>query len=161
MIIKKQGYKFLFLSPLSWLICACSADNTDLKKYVDAVVHPSVRPVKLASNSGCRSECALPKLDLGFNPFQGSPKKSKKQSLAGFPLDALKFVGTLRKGEKIWALIKQPDGIVVRVGVGESMGTQEGHILFIQDHWIQLEEIIEHVNQKLRQRTTLNLDVGD
>ncbi len=38
--------------------------------------------------------------------------KRPKQPLEAFPLDALKFVGILKEGNIVWALIKEPNGVV-------------------------------------------------
>ncbi len=171
MITKKKVYPFLLLSPIFLGVSACSPDNSDLKKYMQAVDHRETRPEEELPDVKYSSTGKLPQMDLNFNPFQwppltnGSKKRaifdSKKQPLQSFPVDDLKFVGTLKRGKTVWALIRQPDNTIVRVGVGESMGTHKGRILVIQDKRIQLEETMHPLNQRSKQVTSLDLDEGE
>jgi type IV pilus assembly protein PilP len=62
--------------------------------------------------------------------------------LESFPLDTLKFVGTLTQDEILWGLIKGPDGTIQRVREGNYMGQNYGEIIRISDTSIELSEII-------------------
>jgi type IV pilus assembly protein PilP len=66
----------------------------------------------------------------------------KKEALEEFPLDSLKYVGTLEKKGIVWALISAPDNTVYRVQVGNHMGSNYGEILNISENEIALKEII-------------------
>lgn len=66
----------------------------------------------------------------------------KKEALEEFPLDSLKYVGTLEKKGIVWALISAPDNTVYRVQVGNHMGSNYGEILTITENEITLKEII-------------------
>ena len=66
----------------------------------------------------------------------------KREALEEFPLDSLKYVGTLEKKGIVWALVSAPDNTVYRVQVGNHMGTNYGEILEITETEIKLKEII-------------------
>ncbi len=66
----------------------------------------------------------------------------KREALEEFPLDSLKYVGTLEKKGIVWALVSAPDDTVYRVQVGNHMGTNYGEILEITETEIKLKEII-------------------
>ncbi len=66
----------------------------------------------------------------------------KREALEEFPLDSLKYVGTLEKKGIVWALVSAPDDTVYRVQVGNHMGANYGEILEITETEIKLKEII-------------------
>lgn len=66
----------------------------------------------------------------------------KREALEEFPLDSLKYVGTLEKKGRVWALISAPDNTVYRVQVGNHMGANYGEILEITETEVKLKEII-------------------
>ena len=59
-----------------------------------------------------------------------------------FELDSLRMVGVLESGDELWGIIRDPDGTVHRVQVGNYMGANYGKILDIQEGQIDLREII-------------------
>lgn len=65
-----------------------------------------------------------------------------KEALEGFPLDTLRMVGTLQRGEEKWSIIKAPDGAVYRVRPDNYMGQNYGRIVGVSDDSIQLVEIV-------------------
>ena len=76
--------------------------------------------------------------DSGLRPDM----ERKRETLEGFPLDSLKYVGTLEKKGIVWALVSAPDNTVYRVQVGNHMGANYGEILEITETEIKLKEII-------------------
>lgn len=66
----------------------------------------------------------------------------RKEPLESYPLDGLKFVGTLDRGKQKWALISAPDRIVYRVTVGNHLGQSDGRIVSIGDDRVTLIEIV-------------------
>lgn len=75
-----------------------------------------------------------------------------REALEAFPLDSLKMVGTLQRGGKIWALIKDPHGLVYRVNVGNHMGLNYGKIEKIEEKAIEVREWITDSNGEYQQR---------
>jgi len=67
-----------------------------------------------------------------------------KEFLEGFPLDSLEMVGTLDKGNKLFALIKLPDGGVQSVTSGNYLGQNYGKILSISEAQINLMETVSN-----------------
>lgn len=66
-----------------------------------------------------------------------------KEALESFPIDTLRFKGTLTTSEGIkWALIFAPDNTIYRVIEGYHIGQNHGRIFSIQDDRINLTEIV-------------------
>lgn len=70
------------------------------------------------------------------------------------------MIGTLKKDNEIWALIRQPDGQISRVRVGDYMGQNYGRIILIKNDLIKLEETVQKSGTWEKQSTTINLDTG-
>ncbi|HID49977.1 MAG TPA: pilus assembly protein PilP [Chromatiales bacterium] len=77
-------------------------------------------------------------IDTGIRPDMNR----KREALEEFPLDSLKYVGTLQKKDTLWALVSAPDNTVYRVQVGNHMGSNYGEIIAITETEIKLKEII-------------------
>lgn len=67
-----------------------------------------------------------------------------KEELEQYPLDSLRMVGTLVKGEDTWGLITAPDGAVHRIQVGNYMGKNHGKIRVVDEGRIELLEKIRN-----------------
>ena len=94
------------------------------------------------------------------NDLFAPDQKRKKQPLEAFPLDALKFVGTLQQGSDEWALIKQPDKQVSRIKVGEYMGQNYGRVAAIKNDSLKLEETIKNSGTWEKHVVIINLYTG-
>jgi len=86
-------------------------------------------------------------------PDQNRPK----MPLEKFPLDALKFVGTLKDGSMKWGLIAEPGGRIVRVKPGDYMGENYGKILQISDDALVLQETLKVSGRWEKKNTTIRL----
>lgn len=75
-----------------------------------------------------------------------------KEILEAFPLDSLKMVGTLQRGGQVWALIKDPHGLVYRVGIGNHMGLNYGKIEKIEEKSMELQEWVADSNGDYQKR---------
>ncbi len=67
-----------------------------------------------------------------------------KESLENFPLDALRYVGSLERGGKIWAIIISPDSLIHKINMGNYMGQNYGKITDITDTRIEVSELISN-----------------
>ncbi|HAT1792750.1 TPA: pilus assembly protein PilP [Legionella pneumophila] len=163
--------KSLLTGLLVLLLSACSGDSSDLVKYINEVKSRPGRPIEPIPKFAPLPIFRFPENDNRRNPFKpidqkkrndiyAPDKKRPKQPLESFPLDALKFVGTLKKDNEIWALIKQPDGQISRVRVGDYMGQNYGRIILIKNDLIKLEETVQKSGTWEKQSTTINLDTG-
>jgi type IV pilus assembly protein PilP len=152
----KAGLLLLLAAPL--FLVACSGEqHGDLRTYVKKVKARPGKPIKPLPEikpyetfvyldedrrdpfsqyvEEVRSEQAA---DSGIRP----DINRKREALEEFPLDSLKYVGTLEKKGILWALISAPDATVYRVQVGNHMGSNYGEILEITETEIKLKEII-------------------
>lgn len=74
----------------------------------------------------------------GPRPDQNRPR----ELLEGVPLDGLKMSGTIGLGSDIEALLRDPDGVVHRVRVGNYAGQNYGRITSITEDRVELVELI-------------------
>lgn len=65
-----------------------------------------------------------------------------QEYLERFTLDSLLMVGSLERAAQDWTLIKDPDGGIHRVQVGNFMGRDHGRIVEMADTYIAVIEIV-------------------
>ena len=65
-----------------------------------------------------------------------------KQFLEQFPIATLAMVGTLAQGDRLYALVRDGEGGVHRVQLGDYMGTDYGRIQKIAESELELIEIV-------------------
>jgi type IV pilus assembly protein PilP len=65
-----------------------------------------------------------------------------KEFLEQFTFDSLRMVGTLERDSTNWTLIKDPDGGVHRVKLGNYLGRAHGKIVDMTDTYISVVEIV-------------------
>lgn len=146
--------QFLIGILVCMLLCACRSSEDDLTHYINNIKSRSARPISAIPDFKPLSKFTFPQDDKRRSPFQPIRTTSRidllapntqrpKQSLEAFPLDVLKFVGTLKEGRSVWALISQPGGLVTRVKKGDYMGRNYGQIVHIDEKEIQLEESVQ------------------
>ena len=148
--------KPLLLIPL-WLsvalLCACSDDMDELRKYcadVRARKNNHIEPIPQIKQyetftyvAGGRRDPFAPSLNVAKNGNSVSPDRNRnKEPLEEFPLDALKMVGIIDYEKVLYALVKAPDGVIHRVTVGNHMGQNFGRIIKIDANQISLIEIV-------------------
>ncbi len=83
-----------------------------------------------------------------------------REPLERFDLDALVFVGTIQRGDQIFALIKDPEGRVHTVRRGNHLGRNFGQIVAIYEYKIDIKEIIPEAPGKWRERL-VTLELGE
>ena len=74
----------------------------------------------------------------GPHPDQDRPR----EPLEAFPLDGLRMSGTLGLAKSIEGLVRDPDGVVHRVHVGNYLGQNYGRITSISEDHIDLVELV-------------------
>lgn len=65
-----------------------------------------------------------------------------KEFLEQFTFDSLRMVGTLERDGTDWTLIKDPDGGVHRVKIGNYLGRAHGKIVDMTDTYVAVVEIV-------------------
>jgi len=171
MIINRKIKNTLLITILSLLMSACTGDNSDLQNYINDVKQRPGKPIEAIPKLAPLPIFKYPENDTRRSPFKpvdlkkrndiNAPDKNRKrQPLEFFPLDALQYVGTLKQGSEIWALIRQPDKQVVRVRIGDYMGQNYGRVISIKDDAIKLEETVKDTGSWEKRITTINLDTS-
>jgi type IV pilus assembly protein PilP len=85
-----------------------------------------------------------------------------RQYLEQFPVNSLRMVGTLQQDGTFYALIRDPEGGVHRVTIGDYMGQDHGRILAITENAIELDEIVrDGVGGWLKRSRTVQLASTD
>jgi type IV pilus assembly protein PilP len=74
----------------------------------------------------------------GPHPDQNRPR----EPLESFPLDGLKMSGTMGLAKAMEGLVRDPDGVVHRVHVGNYIGQNYGRISAIGEDKIELVELV-------------------
>ena len=155
------------------LIAACDTSDSDqsMARYIYMVKSRPAIPIDPLPDFKPLPTFKYPEADLRRSPFkpkilvqtdQFAPNaKRPKQPLEAFPLDALKFVGLLEQGPVVWALMKQPDGLISRVKPGDYMGQNYGQIVAIKEKVIQLDELVQLNGKWIKKRIVINLSVPD
>lgn len=75
----------------------------------------------------------------GIQPNLNRPK----EPLEAFPLESLKFVGSLSKQHLKYALIKTPDNTIQQVKIGNYIGQNFGIVTDITESAVMLKEIVQ------------------
>jgi len=65
-----------------------------------------------------------------------------REFLEQFTLDSLALVGRLERGDNTWSLIKDPDGGIHRVQVGNYLGRDHGRIVDMGQSFVAVVEIV-------------------
>ncbi len=141
---------------LAVFLAACSSESTqDLKAFVrdsEKGLQTRVEPLpEVKSYEPFAYEAFdLPdpfkarKLEEGPRPpkNQGPDLARRKELLESYPLDQVKFVGTLEQGKYVYALVRAED-TVHRVRAGNYMGQNFGLITTVTETEIKLKESIQ------------------
>ena len=158
----KQGRigGLLLTGAMTALLAACGGQQDDLNRYLAEVKArpatpippiPAVRtytPYKYEGLTGrdpfrqSTSEGADQVTSTGPAKGPRPDLQRPREYLERFELDTLAMVGTFAKESSEWALIRDPDGVVHRVAVGNYLGKNHGKVSMISNDEVQLSEFI-------------------
>ncbi|MEX2524637.1 MAG: pilus assembly protein PilP [Gammaproteobacteria bacterium] len=79
-------------------------------------------------------------------------KQRHREELEQFELDSLRMVGTLDDNDTNWGIVRDPDGVVHRVKVGNYLGRNVGKIINIFEDRIVLREIVKNNQGRWEER---------
>lgn len=146
----------LFVLSLFLLFVACSSAGDDVKKFIQTTKTRKPKPVKPLPEfkSFEPYKYSAQELRSPFEPFvttiavklppapigKGPDLNRRRELLESYPLDSLRMVGTIERAQTLYALIRDRQGIVHRVNVGNYMGQNYGKIQKITDSHIELRE---------------------
>lgn len=165
----KKSLKFLLPILFSLTLVGCvSNEFDDLKAYISQVKSKSATPIEPMPD--IKSYESYNYVAEGLrNPFEkqeepqvlaevvsaegpGPDMEREKEELEAYPLDTLRMVGTLSKGNELWGLVKANDGVIHRVQAGHYLGQNYGKITGVQEQQIDLEEWVATTTGKWRER---------
>jgi type IV pilus assembly protein PilP len=155
----------------SLLLSGCQTDASDLDQYVKQVKShhtgsveplPQMKPyLRFAYEPGARRDPFVPDPDITgtatASPIPPSEAHRRLEPLEEFPLDSLRMVGTLKVQGTLWALIRDGQGMVHRVTLGNHLGKNYGEILAIHDTDVRIRERVPGANGWVAQETSITL----
>jgi type IV pilus assembly protein PilP len=148
----------ILIIQLCLLITACSGGKgDDLDKFMEESAKnmhvkieplPEVKPyVPLQYNAdGSLSDPFKSRKAQTANSGGGNlqPNLNRpKEALEAYPLESLKYVGSIEKAKLKYALIKTPDDTVQQVKIGNYMGQNFGVVIGITESGVMLKEIAQ------------------
>lgn len=146
---------------LSFLISACSETNEDLVRYIKEVKQRKTKDIPSIPSFATPVSFKFPDEKKRRNPFipieLNSQESRPQEPLEFFPLHSLKFVGTLRQGNEVRALIEEPNKEITWVRVGDHMGENKGRVLSIKEESLDLVETIKNLGTWEHHKTTIKL----
>lgn len=84
-----------------------------------------------------------------------------REPLESYPLESLKFVGSMEKQQLTYGLIQTPDNSVQQVKIGNYMGQNFGMVTDINESGVTLKEIVRDEMTGDWQERTANVDLQD
>lgn len=147
--------KLVSISTLGIALAACSSDEgDDLDKFMSSAANDMRKNVEPLPE-------VLPYSPLQYNadgtladPFRPRKAASKngslqpntnrpKEALEAYPLESLKYVGSMSRNKLTYALIKTPDNTIQQVKIGNYLGPNYGLVTAINESDIALKEIVQ------------------
>ena len=141
------------------MLSACSESMNDLDEYIATVKARPADPITPIPPVKTYTPYIYEGLN-GRDPFlhsisEGSDdeRSSKgtgprpdfgrsKEYLERYELDTLSMVGTFANDESYWGLIRDPEGVIHRVPVGNYIGKNHGKVVNITETEVYLSELI-------------------
>lgn len=141
------------------MLAACSESIEDLKKRIADVKErpadpiPPIPPVRTYTPYEYEGLVGRDPFRQSLNEGSDDERSSSrsgprpdferaKEYLERYELDTMSMVGTFKKEEFYWALVRDPEGVVHRVPVGNYMGKNHGQVVLISDTRVSLSELI-------------------
>ena len=157
--IGKQLSQVAGMVLVTLMLAACSDSMDDLQKYIESVKArpaepiPPIPPVKTYApyvyEGMTGRDPFRQSITEGADDTRGSkgtgPRPDfdrPREYLERYELDTLSMVGTFSKGKDYWALVRDPEGVIHRVPVGNYMGKNHGKVVKITSTEIDLSELI-------------------
>jgi type IV pilus assembly protein PilP len=160
--MKHLGNKLRFATGMvlvAIMLTACSQDMSDLVSHIDSVKArpadpiPPIPPVKsytpyeydgLTGRDPFRQSISEGSDDVRSKKGTGPRPdfERSKEYLERYELDTLAMVGTFSKEASYWALVRDPEGVIHRVPVGNYMGKNHGQVVNITGTQVSLSELI-------------------
>lgn len=148
---------------VSFLLGGCSEHNmSDLDRYVSAEKAKKAGRIKSVPEFKAYDSYIYIVDENGRSPFEPTKQEEmvsnsveaavgggispdanrNRESLENYPLDTLKYVGSLERGGKIWAILISPDALIHKIKVGNFIGQNYGKITNITDSKVDVSELV-------------------
>ena len=153
--LSNSPLKFALIVPLIFLLAACTGNKgDDLDKFMATAANDMSKGVEPLPE-------VLPYSPIQYNadgtlsdPFKARKASNKsgslqpntnrpKEALEAYPLESLKYVGSMSKNKLSYALIKTPDNTIQQVKIGNYVGPNFGLVTQINESTIEIKEIIQ------------------
>jgi type IV pilus assembly protein PilP len=147
--------QLILMSLISTVLSACTGeDGDDLDQFMANAANemskgveplPEVLPyTPLQYNAdGILSDPFKAKKAIGRASSLQPNTNRPKEALEAFPLESLKYVGSMSKKNVIYALIKTPDNSVQQIKKGNYIGPNFGLVTQINEADISIKEIVQ------------------
>jgi type IV pilus assembly protein PilP len=148
------------LVTMTFFVSACQPEQDDLSRYISEVGARPATPIPPVPAVRTYTPYIYEGL-TGRDPFRQSTSEGSdevassdqgdgprpdlqrtREYLERFELDTMNMVGTFAKDSSEWALIRDPDGTVHRIAVGNYMGKNHGKVSNISPDEVELSEFI-------------------
>ena len=157
------------------LLQACQQDMSDLEDFVrDAYKNkkpkieplPEIEPYQGYEYAGGDendpfSVSNIVGRDVAASSVKRPDADRRREALEEFPLDALRFVGTLRKEEEPWVIVQTSRGTAHLATIGNYMGQNDGKIKEIlpEDQLVVLvETVLDPAGRWVERDVELSID---
>jgi len=160
------------------LLCGCvSKDMSDLDGYANKVLArkggaieplPPIKPYERylyrAAELGLRDpfksfieeERKVDKVgqipDARQQEYANEIMTHNREELEGHELDTLRMVGVLENVDNLWGIVRDPQGTVHRIRVGNYVGRNYGKVINIQEDRIDVREITKDAQGHYEER---------
>ena len=155
LMLSNSTLKLALIAPFIIILGACSGNKgDDLDKFMATAANDMGKGVEPLPE-------VLPYSPLQFNadgtlsdPFKARKASNKsgslqpntnrpKEALEAYPLESLKYVGSMSKNKLQYALVKTPDNTIQQVKMGNYIGPNFGLVTEINEGAIEIKEIIQ------------------
>lgn len=166
-VINKIGSLVIIIGSVLFLsACDGSKPFKDLQAFLEKLKQEDVKPdadkSKLVNNEvePVSTQYVSDKLRSPFEIFEAAPSKGKATSnpLQAYPLDMLRFVGTVTQNNSTIAFISAPDNKIYQIKAGDIIGDRDSEVVKIESDKISLmEPTSEGGSAALKRVVTLQL----
>ena len=174
----KANIRWQVMATLLLLLSACSGgDMNDLKDFVATAYQdkkpeieslPEIQPFKPFEYSVAEEQDPFSIGNIVTNRSDNtalagdSPDLNRRREpLEEYPLDALRFVGTMSQEDTAWVIVQTSEGTAHRATVGNYMGQRDGKILQIktEEQKVLLAELVlDPAGRWVTRETELTID---
>ncbi len=150
------------------LLTSCDRNKPfkDIQEHIDQLKHAAVKPgdedkellTKEAAPESAKFDAE--KRRSPFEVMEAAPTKGKVSSnpLQAYPLDMLRFVGTVTQNGKTIAFISAPDNKIYQIKAGDIIGDHDSEVITIEADRISLmEQYSDNGSAAMKRVVTLQL----